>query len=95
MIKLLSVILLEVAVFGCTEKAQVINRCYIQTEVQKVPDTIFVANPDTTWLSDSVFIVSVLSRDTVTRHVSVDTTFERSREPEHILKIGYNGYIVE
>lgn len=81
MFKLLAMVLLAIAVIGCEREVKVIKKCYIQFESDtiSVPDTVYVANPDTTWLNDSVLIITVLSRDTVTRHV--DTSYSRTLEP--------------
>ena len=83
MFKLLAMILLASIIIGCEHEVKVVKKCYIQYESDTIAvnDTVYVANPDTAWLNDSVFIITVLSRDTVTRHVNVDTSYERSSEP--------------
>lgn len=83
MFKMLAMVFLAVAIVGCEREVKVVKKCYIQIETDTiaVPDTVYVANPDTTWLNDSVFVITVLSRDTVTRHVDVDTSYSRSSEP--------------
>jgi hypothetical protein len=85
MLKFISIILLSCVFVGCQQKAKIITKCYIETESKIVKDTIYCANPDTTWLNDSVFIITILSRDTVTKHIN--TIYTKSSEINYYIRL--------